>query len=309
MPLHNLVHLRAPELRALPRDRTLFFIPVGPLEDHGDALPIGLDLDEARAIALRTANYFVAEGWECVLAPSVPLGVDANTGTSGVQVRAHVLRDYLVDFADSFARQGFRNFVVTSGNSGPRQLTTIEEAGKFLRKRYLRFGIFPNAKAPVLISANSVLIDDAEKSLSSLFMVPREHGGERDAGVALALAAEQVNAGLLRSQPKVETPRPGFSRWRALRKGEVNGYWGEPARGDAAKGNSLIDEKAKSLVLKLKAAIEGGKPHVVFKSWYSLIPSNQSLFKVWILVMMLTAVLAAWTVLSLETFLSGADFR
>lgn len=308
MPTHRLDHLRASELRALPRERTIFFLPVGPIEDHGDALPLSLDLIEARALAERTAGAIDADGWHSVIAPVAALGVDANTAAQGIRVRPHVLRDYLVDFCDSLSAQGFRYFVTISGNPGPRQLTSIEEAGKFLRKRHFRFGVFPNARAPMLVSASSVLLDDGEKSLSSLFMNPKEHGGERDAGVALALASDLVDETLLRALSPIEAGSSGFERWRAGRSGKISGYWGNPARGDAVRGNALLDEKSKTLAVKLKAAIEGGKPHALFKSWYSLIPSNQSLFKVWILVILLAATLGAWTMFSLQTFLRGADF-
>ncbi len=305
----DLDRLRASDLRTLPRDRTLFFLPVGPIEDHGDALPVALDLHEARSLCERTAARFGAEGWNCVIAPAAPLGVDANTSALGIRVRAHVLRDYLVDFCDSLARQGFRYFVAVSGNPGPRQLTTIEEAGKFLRKRHLRAMLFPNPRAPMLVSASSVLLDEAEKSLSPLFMSPKEHGGERDAGVALATAPSLVDEKILRASSKVETPSPNFARWRSGATGGVTGYWGDPARGDAAKGDALLDEKAKDLHLKLKAAVEGGKPHAIFKSWYSLVPSNQSLFKIWILVILLAATLGGWILVSLQTFMRGADFN
>lgn len=309
MPTYRLDRLRASDLRALPPDRTLFFLPVGPIEDHGDALPVALDLFEARALAERAAKEMEAEGWHSVIAPAAALGVDANTGAFGIRVRAHVLRDYLVDFADSLANRGFRYFAVVSGNAGPRQLTAIEEAGRFLRKRHLRFGIFPNARAPMLVSANSVLIDDAEKSLSSFFMNPKEHGGERDAGVALACSPDLVDEKLLRTQSPVEPATAGLARWREGRSGRIAGYWGAPARGDATKGGALLDGKAKALALKLRAAIEGGKPHTLFKSWYSLVPTNQSLFRIWVLVILLATVLGAWTLVSLQAFMRGADFN
>lgn len=310
MPIHRLDRLRAADLRALPRERTIFFVPVGPIEDHGDALPVALDLHEASALAERAATKLAADGWTGVLAPPAALGVDANTGALGIRVRAHVLRDYLVDFADSLAGQGFRYFVAVSGNPGPRQLTAIEEAGKFLRKRHLRFGVFPNAAAPILVSANSVLLDDAEKSRSSFYMDAAEHGGERDASVALASVPELVDEKLLRAQPAAEPSGPaGIARWRAGAAGEISGYWGAPAKGEAARGADLLEEKAKTLALKLKAAIEGGKPHALFKSWYSLVPTNQSLFRIWVLVVLLATVLGGWVLVSLQAFMRGADFN
>ncbi len=309
MNIFSLDKMRAPDLRKLPRERTLFFLPVGPIEDHGDALPLALDLHEARGLAERTATRMAEKGWFCVIAPAAALGVDANTAALGIRVRPHILRDYLVDFANSLSAQGFRYFCVLSGNAGPRQLTVIEEAGKFLRKRHLRFGIFPNARAPMLISGNSVLIDDAEKSHSSLFMAPKEHGGARDAGVALASVPDLVDEKLLRTLSPVEPRGHLFQRWREGRGGKISGYWGNPAAADAKLGSALLDEKAGTLAVKLQAAIEGGKPHALFKSWYSLVPSNQSLFRIWVLVFFLTVMLATWTFLSLQTFMVGADLN
>jgi creatinine amidohydrolase/Fe(II)-dependent formamide hydrolase-like protein len=309
MMIFSLDKMRAPDLRKLPRERTIFFLPVGPIEDHGDALPMSLDLHEAKVLAEKTASRMVEKGWFCVIAPIAALGVDANTSALGIRVRPHILRDYLVDFSNSLATQGFRYFCVITGNAGPRQLTVIEEAGKFLRKRHLRFGIFPNARAPMLVSGNSVLIDDAEKSNSSLFMAPKEHGGARDAGVALATVPELVDEKLLRTLSAVE-PRGGlFHRLREGRAGKISGYWGNPAAGSAEAGTALLDEKSATLAIKLQAAIEGGKPHALFKSWYSLVPSNQSLFRVWILVFFLTVMLATWTFLSLQSFMVGTELN
>jgi creatinine amidohydrolase/Fe(II)-dependent formamide hydrolase-like protein len=301
----ELEKLRASEVRGLPKDRAIVFIPVGPLEDHGDLLPLGLDLSEARAVCERTAKLFEAEGWTAVFAPAAPLSIDSNTSGIAIRVRAHVLRDYLVDFCDSLTKVGFRKFVAVSGNLGPKQLTAIEEAGTFLRKRHLRFGIFPGAFAPVLVSGSSVLVEGAEKSRSPFFMFPEEHGGARDVSIALALG---YDASAAKTLPKVDADPSNFSHWQKWRKGEIAGYWGNPASGSAAEGNRVLDEKAKTLAVKLKAAFEGGKPRHIFKSWYSVVPTNRSLFRIWVLVAMLAILLAAWTFLSVQTFLSGADF-
>ncbi len=303
----KLEELRPSDLGVLPRDRTVIFLPLGPLEDHGNALPLGLDLIEAEAICRRTAELLTGDGWASVLAPRAALGIDANTTALAIRVRAHVVRDYLVDFCDSLSKQGFRYFIAISGNPGPRQLTAIEEAGKFLRKRHLRFGIFPNAQAPMLVSASSVLLDDDEKSLSVLFMAPPEHGGARDASLAMAYAGDQINEPLRQSLPKIDSHSSLFERWKNRRARTVSGYIGDPAAGTVARGKGIVEQKAKTLAIKFRAAAEGGKPHQIFKSWYSLIPSNQSLFRIWLLVVLLAILLAGWTMLSLQTFMQGTE--
>ncbi|MBC7385700.1 MAG: creatininase family protein [Cryobacterium sp.] len=303
--------LRAPELRALPTDRTVFLLPVGPIEDHGEALPLALDLEEAEAICKACAEILTADGWTVVITPRAALGVDSDTSEIAIRVRPHVLRDYLVDFCDSLFRSGFRYFIAVSGNAGPRQLTTIEDAGKFLRKRHLRFGIFPKSNTPLLVSGSSVVFDSEEKSMSPFAMLPPEHGGARDASIALALASganQALDHALIEACPAVAAEGGLFSRWRKWRRGEVRGYWGNPKLGTAADGHARILEKARTISVKFKAATEGGNGRHIFKSWYSVVPSNQSLFRVWLLVGLLAILLGAWTFYSLQLFLVGADF-
>lgn len=306
--MKNFDQLRAIELNAFPRDRTVIFIPIGPIEDHGEALPMGLDLFEAEAVCRASALLLEKEGWTTLLFPKAALGVDSNTSAVALRVRPHVLRDYLVDICDSLAKAGFRYFVAVSGNPGTRQLTAIEEAGLFLRKRYKKFGFFKNANIPVLVSGSSIAIDPEEKSLSAIFMSPSEHGGSRDASVALAVVPEWVDAALLPSLEKTAMTGTTFERWRLWKKGGVRGYWGDPRHAEAKRGAESINEKSKTIVLKFRAGIESGKSHQIFKSWYSLFPSNQSLFRIWILVLLLAALLGGWTFYSLQGFLAGADF-
>jgi len=305
----SLENLRVSELKALPRDRTVVFIPLGPIEDHGEALPLGLDLFEAEAVSKNVAKLLEKDGWTSLQLPKTPLGIDTNTSGVAIRVRPHVLRDYLVDVCDSLVKSGFRYFIAVSGNPGTRQLTAIEEAGLFLKKRHSRFGFFSKANGPILISASSVVIDPEEKSLSAIFMTPPEHGGKRDASVALAIVPEKVDTALLTGQGANPATGNTFEKWRKWKRGETFGYWGNPQGANAGKGTESLDEKAKTIVVKFKAAVEGGKAHQIFKSWYSLFPTNQSLFKIWILVLMLAVLLGGWTFYSLQGFLAGANFN
>jgi creatinine amidohydrolase/Fe(II)-dependent formamide hydrolase-like protein len=305
----HLEKLRADEIRTMPKEKTVVLIPVGPLEDHGDALPIGLDVLEAQAVSLSVATLLKKEGWTVVLAPAAHLGVDSNTSKIAIRVRPHVLRDYLVDFADSLSKAGFKYFIALSGHPGTRQLTVIEEAGQFLKKRHSRLGIFKNKNAPMLVSGSSIAIDTAEKSLSALFMTPPEHGGGRDTSIALEVASNEVDPALIATLQPIDQTGGTFEKWRKWRRGEIQSYWGNPMGASRAAGRSSIDEKAKTIAIKFRAGVESGKAPQLFKSWYSVFPTNQSLFKIWILVVCLTLLLGAWTFYSLQGLLAGADFN
>src|SRR5581483_3916711 len=95
----ELVKISSLKLESFPKKNTVFFFPVGPLEDHGPHLPIGLDLKEATQLCFAAAKKLEDEvaGWVGVIMPPAPLGIDSNTTHLAVTVRAHVLRDWLVD--------------------------------------------------------------------------------------------------------------------------------------------------------------------------------------------------------------------
>src|SRR6201986_4099565 len=98
MPL-EFVSLTRAKLDALPKASTVFFFPVSPLEDHGPHLPLGLDLFEAAELCKLAAERLERDmpGWNAGIMPAAPLGIDSNTQALALTVRAHVLRDWLVD--------------------------------------------------------------------------------------------------------------------------------------------------------------------------------------------------------------------
>src|SRR6185312_7785915 len=124
MPL-ELARISAKQLEVLPRAQTVFFFPVGPIEDHGPHLPMGLDFIEAGELCRLAATRMEKEmpGWVGILMPPVPLGIESDTTSVALTVRPHVLRDWLVDSARGLNRIGFRHFVCFSGHLGPKQPT------------------------------------------------------------------------------------------------------------------------------------------------------------------------------------------
>ena len=297
MTMRKLSDFTAEALGALPRDHTIFVFTLGTIEDHGPHLTEGLDLVEASLLAESVAERFqsVHAGWEMILAGSAPLSIDSSTRGSALRVRAHVVRDYLVDSATSLARFGFRHFIVYSGTPGNRQLTAIEEAGKVLRSKHSFFG-WKKKGAPVMASMNSVTIDDAQTSQSPWRFRPREHGGARDTSVAL-FAQEK---GLTVVDPRAAA-LPHQERAQS-------GYWGDPSKASVETGRKLITEKVEALVPKIKARTEGSNPNHLFRAWYSVYPTNKSFFPLWVLTFMMLIVMGLLISMQLRAFLGGAEF-
>ena len=208
-------------------------------------------------------------------------------------------------FAVYRCRFCFFHFVCFTGHSGPKQLTAIEEAGKIVRKRsqianWTNF--FPNLlnskgrPRASLISANSALITWKTVSNSPFWPDPIEHGGTRDTSVALFIEKELVDP---HSKTLPESKRKA-SRWARnwdRRRSLTLGYWGNPAQAQPDLGAQALNEIVDRVFPKIRAVLEGSNPNFIFRSWYSILPPNQSFFKAWLLVTLICLILAAWGLL------------
>jgi hypothetical protein len=200
---------------------------------------------------------------------------------------------------------GFAHFVCFSGSIGPKQLTTIEEAGKLIRKFGLWRSPFGSAKSgspiPTLISANSGLISARDVLRSPLWPDPTEHGGKRDTSVALALNGSLVNASY-KNLVTVNPVQPTFRRLMNRITGRIEGYWGSPADAQTESGEMELEDKIAQLFPMMKAIWDGAPPASLFRSWYSVIPFNQSFFKIWVILILILFFLCGWVYLSIMAF-------
>lgn len=298
MPL-ELAKITESRLRALKPEETVFFFPVGGLEDHGPHLPLGLDLDEADRLCWLAGERLEKEmpGWNAVILPRAPLAVDSVTAVLRVTVRPYVLRDWLVDASISLARVGFRYFVCFTGGLGPRQITAIEEASRLLRWRsggnfYQRL-LRPSAHAVRLICASSALVSWKEVRRSPLWPDPVEHGGARDTSVALSLGSQEVDP-LFKGLPEMPRGATFFERFSARLRGRTAGYWGNPAQATAEQGQATLDGAVSKVFPALRAVLDGANPTSLFYSRYTLFAPNRTFFKGWVISIGIFVLMMAW---------------
>jgi creatinine amidohydrolase len=116
LKLIQLEELSWKQIEALDREKTLFFIPLSPLEEHGPHLPVGTDFLTARD-AVKEAIKLVNKrqsGLTVVMYPSIPLGyAKITTGFPGT-VTTHVktITSIVNDTCCSLAQYGFKYFVI-----------------------------------------------------------------------------------------------------------------------------------------------------------------------------------------------------
>ena len=286
MPSSEFRLLTAGQIEALSREKTVFFFAVGPLEDHGPHLPVGMDLLEAEKCCALAVTYLeeTLPGWTGIVMPAAPLGIDSNTTKIAITVRPHVLRDWLVDACLALIRLGFFHFVCFSGHRGPKQLTAIEEAGKIIRREvaYKKItGLFNGQNNfPTLISANSALVSFKEVMASPFWPDPPEHGGQRDTSVAQIILPNDT----LAAEPNQTQISSRWKRNWLRRRHKLQGYWGNPNEAKPELGQAALQAQVNDLFPKMRAVWEGKHPDRLFRSWYSILPLNKSFFKAWLLV-------------------------
>ncbi len=296
------VLLKAPQIEALPRGETVFFLSVGPLEDHGPHLPVGMDFFEARHLAQSAAERLERElpGWVGVVLPAAPLGIDGNSGFLSLRVRAHVLRDYLVDVCKGLHKQGFRHFVCFTGHLGPKQITAIEEAGRRIEGSagLLRFfRKMSGGKSATFISASSAAVAPATVKASPFFYYPAEHGGKRDTSIALDVGGKSWVGADAATLPEVKLANPSWQRWVKPVSASKLSYWGNPAAASDQDGVSETKNFLDDIFPKMRAVWSGSAAQNLFKSWYAVIPVHKSFFKAWIFIFLIALLLVAWVML------------
>lgn len=130
--------LTFPEVDALDRQNTAFFIAVSPLEEHGPHLPIGVDAMNAWLFANRSAEIFIAGHPECdaVIYPLLPLGTQVYRQPGSFYIKPWTLYEIIYQLGKNLARYGFSNIFVVSAHGTPKHIVAIERACARVSRKY-----------------------------------------------------------------------------------------------------------------------------------------------------------------------------
>jgi creatinine amidohydrolase len=232
-------------------DVDVAFVPVGSTEQHGPHAPLGTDTLDAVAVAeAGAAAYEAADGpaaeaaGRVAVAPPIPVGVAeehrAFDGTMWVSPEA--FRAYVREAAESLPDHGIDRVVFVNGHGGNVE-ALAEVARRFSR-------------------------DDAHDGYAvafTWFEAVGEHAGDMGhAGPLETALLRATNPDLVR-EDRIEEAREGAAdRWGEWVSGvnlahdsdafTDNGVVGDPAAGDAERGEALLDLASDALA-ELAAAV------------------------------------------------------
>lgn len=285
-------YLRTPSIAEV----TVFLFPVGSSEFHGEYLPLGVKLFEADQQVLHLAKTLSQKmpEWFFIIMPLVPLSVDHVTSKYSLPVRAHVVRDALVDQVDGLKRLGFKNFAALAPQATPRQLTAIEDASSIVSSSKVQ-----------MVSLSSYGISSHQVLKSPMIGVPAEHGGKFDVCFMKVFQPHlHIKADLLASQP-MTPPVVNLKRWWQFFRNQLAENW-DASWVVQSNPQNLEDfmlqweQKNSELAEVYRSVLLSERKRTIFRSPYRYFPTNGSFFRVYLLATLFFVLMLIWTLWSMK---------
>ncbi|MCK4902899.1 MAG: creatininase family protein [Thermoplasmatales archaeon] len=243
----------------LDRDKTIFFLPISPLEEHGPHLPVGTDLmtiRDATTEAIKTLNKERPD-LTFVMLPTVPVGYcKFNTDFPGsVSVSGKVVKDIVYSFGEAIGSHGFKYLIICTYHMAIPHLKGIYSAMKKIESRYNMKTCEP--WGPYFCAKE---VEKREPKLS--FDTSKEiHAGFRETSLMkyqYPYLVDESYKDLQNIYRSLDSPRVLGKTFKQL--GLKDGYIGSPARADADYGRWFFGETVNVIVKSTIDLYEGKKP-------------------------------------------------
>ncbi|MFN8672973.1 MAG: creatininase family protein [Candidatus Sericytochromatia bacterium] len=229
-------------LKSFNKSKTIFFVTISPLENHGKHLPYGTDIFEGEGIINNITEKFEKDypDWNIVLCPPITLGHGAMPGFGSIEIRQHVVRDFLTDYLSSITKLGFKHIFISGFHGNPRHLTAIDEAIIFVNKKYNSNIISPFGYAFMKIFTGKEKIPN--KEIEAIFNKNKYdiHGGIFETSLLLHLKPDLVKEHTSMEEINLSVKNP-IKKLKAVKKAFTNGYFGNPAGANQEIGENMLN--------------------------------------------------------------------
>jgi creatinine amidohydrolase len=256
-----------PEIERAAAEGAVVLWALGVIEQHGPHLPLATDVYIPSAI-LRLARADLARrGIPSVIAPAFYWGVNHVTGRfpGSFEVRPEVMIEVLKDAFQSFVKDGFKRVFCLSGHGDALHNKTIFAAvgqGSAAGKIDVRM-----IASPALATRLGIDLADPRLALSppppsSPAPVHLDiHAGQWETSLLLSICPDTVRSELLSQLEPTKLGAPDLAEWRkgqeVAKRITPHGYFGDPAKAEAARGAELLRVEATAVADAVATAIAG----------------------------------------------------
>jgi len=242
----------------LDRNKTIFFLPISPLEEHGPHLPVGTDLLTIKEVVNEAIKILNKKNPELtyVIYPKIPIGFcKFNADFPGsISVSGKTVRDVVYSIGSSLGNHGFKYMIICTFHLAVAHLRGIYSAMNKLKSKY-GFSIC-EPWGPYYYNKE---VEKREPKLG--FDTTKEvHGGFRETSLMkyqYPYLVDESYKNLQSIYRDVFTPKALGKTFKEL--GIKDGYIGSPARADADYGRWFFNEIVNTFVDSTIKLYEGKK--------------------------------------------------
>ena len=247
--VYKLEELAWTQIDAFDRQRTVFILPVGMIEQHGPHLPVGADTIgvtyEVNRASTRVSRAL--PDWNVVMMPAVNYGQSGANRLGGrpihpgtYAIRQSTLRALVADLGAQVAQNGFKWIFVMNGHGAPTHNIAINEACDFVSETYRVTMLHLTA----LFRADASIQSTGEKINARYFSATdlESFGMDVHAGVGETSGMLAIRPDLVASNYKTLPNQAGRSLEELQKIATApgwQGYLSSPGRATAAHGRAV----------------------------------------------------------------------
>ncbi|SEL09579.1 creatininase family protein [Ruminococcus albus] len=228
------------EVMDINKRKSLVFIVIAPIEEHGTHLPLSTDIIEGEYWSKGAMCVLERRlGIDCFYLPTFPVAAaSVNEFYGSIHFPMKTVCDVTFAVLESICFMGFWNIIVIASHADPQHQIAVEKAVRKINKRHGLCAIAPMGQIFMGVSS--------EKS-GKLKTMEKEHGSDFHAGWIetssfLDIDPRYVRVGYRELADSVITEKDMISRKRQLAAMGKYGYIGAPRFSSAELGKDLNDD-------------------------------------------------------------------
>ncbi len=255
----NVMEITWEELEKMDKKKTVMFITLAPIEQHGRHLPLGVDVYESKYWEQETLKLLENKytDYEFLVMPPVTFGYGSMSGFPGnLYLKQTTIKAVAYEIIENIVNWGINNIVIISGHADPKHLIAIEEACEEINTKYgvcafSPMGAIFSSKEKGLSINNHPKIKEIYNKFSNDF-----HAGWIETSNMLDIENSLVKSNYLK-QPDVDiNPQDMIYPEKISRKIEKFGHIGYPKIAKAELGKLLNEEMVQILFEAVNAFIK-----------------------------------------------------
>jgi creatinine amidohydrolase len=276
----TMVDMSFPAIEQAAKDHAAILWPLGVIEEHGPALPLGTDIYQSSARMKRVSELLKADGIKSLVAPPMYWGMNEATNAFGgsFSIRPSTLKAIIEDVFFSLRKDGFENVYIITGHGDRIHNKTIVDAveearittgirGYVVMNGGMRDRLGMTGKEPwVLIQADAPAPPPPPANTGGAAARPQQvdvHSGGGESGGMMYLFPNLVNTDVLRTLKPTNYGPDDLTEWRKgwsdARAKTPLGYFGDPASADPNRGKQAFDRDTASIAATIKANLQSKK--------------------------------------------------